>query len=295
MFKNLNIYRIAPGWAPSLEDMNDALDAATFVPCGATQDKSVGWVEPRGEVNGPLVESVAGQRILRLRIETKSVPGAAVRAKAQEEADHIEATTGRKPGKKEMKALREDALLALLPQAFPRQADVWVWINPAAGLLVTDASSQGKTDEVITALVRAFDGLVLTQVQTATTPTAGMSKLLSDEEWPPGFYVERACELRSHDEERAVVKFNRHNLMIEEVRKHLSEGKLPTRLAMSWEGRVAFTLHDSMRLTGVEMLDVVQDEAGFDADVAIITGELQRLIPALVDALGGELVFTQAP
>ena len=291
MFKNLNIYRIAPGWSPSLEIMNDTLDAATFTPCGATQDKSVGWVEPRGEVNGPLAESVAGQGILRLRIETKSVPGVTVRTKAQEEADHIEATTGRKPGKKEMRALREDALLALLPQAFPRQADVWVWIDLAAGLLVTDASSQGKTDEVVTALVRAFDGLVLTLVQTATTPTAGMSKLLSDEEWPPGFYVERACELRSHDEERAVVKFNRHNLMIDEVRKHLSEGKLPTRLAMSWEGRVAFTLHDSMRLSGVEMLDVVQDEAGFDADVAIVTGELQKLIPAMIDALGGEMVL----
>lgn len=296
MFKNLTIYRIAPGWAPTLETMEDALEPACFVSCGPTQDESVGWVAPRGEVNGALVESVNGQRILKLQIETKTVPGAVVRKKAQAEADHIEATTGRKPGKKETKALREDALLALLPQAFPRVSSVLVWIDFAAGLLVTDASSQSKTDTVITALVRAFDGLALTLLQTATTPQAAMTQWLLAES-PEGFAVERECELKSGDEERSVVKFNRHNLTIDAVRKHITEGKLPTRLALSWEGRVGFLLTESMMLRKVELIDVAldeQDEAGFDADVALATGELRRLIPALVGALGGEVVFGPA-
>lgn len=293
MFKNLTIYRIAPGWAPTLEQMEDALEPACFVSCGATQDESAGWVPPRGEANGALVECVNGQRILKLQIETKTVPGSVVRKKAQEEADHIEATTGRKPGKKETKALREDALLALLPQAFPRTSSVLVWIDSAAGLLVTDAGSQGKIDTVVTALVRAFDGLVLTLLHTATAPQAAMTQWLLAES-PAGFSIERECELKSGDEERSVVKFNRHNLTIDAVRKHITEGKLPTRLALSWEGRVGFLLTESMMLRKVEMLDAVvgpQDEAGFDADVALSTGELQRLIPALVDALGGELTF----
>ena len=100
------------------------------------------------------------------------------------------------------------------------------------------------------------------------------------------------------DEERSVVKFNRHNLTIDAVRKHITEGKLPTRLALSWESRVGFLLTESLVLRKVELLDVAlgeQDEAGFDADIALATGELRRLIPALVGALGGEMVFTQAP
>jgi recombination associated protein RdgC len=32
-------------------------------------------------------------------------------------------------------------------------------------------------------------------------------------------------------------------------------------------------------------------ESGFDTDVALTTGELQKLIPALVMALGGEVVI----
>lgn len=299
MFKNLVIYRISPGMtAASQEGMEDSLSAARFAPCSPSQDKSVGWAPPRGEENGALVESVAGQLILKLIIETKVVPGAAVKKKAQEAADHIEATTGRKPGKKETKELREDALQALLPQAFPRQAAVWVWIDRAAGLLMTDASSQSKDDEVVTALVRSFDWLAMTLLQTAMTPQTAMTQWLAttepENDWPEGFNVERECELKSADEEKSVVKFGRHHLMTDEVRKHLTEGKLPTRLAMSWEGRVGFTLTESMRLKKLAFLEGVfddrpsDDESGFDTDVALATGELSKLIPALIGALGGE-------
>lgn len=299
MFKNVTIYRIAPGWDATLESMEAALDAARFVPCSASQDKSVGWAEPRGEEHGPLVESVGGQRILKLVIETKAVPASVVKEKAQEAADHIEATTGRKPGKKETKELREDALQALLPQAFPRRGSVWVWFDLQNGLLVTDASSQGKNDEVVTALVRVFDGLALTLLQTAMTPQTAMTHWLAttepENDWPEGFNVERECELKSADEEKSAVKFTRHHLLTDEVRKHLAEGKLPTRLALSWEGRIGFTLTESLQLKKLAFLEGVfddrpnDDESGFDTDVALATGELRRLIPALVDALGGEI------
>jgi recombination associated protein RdgC len=272
VFKNVTVYRIAPGWAPTLGAMEAALDAQRFVPCGASQDKSVGWVEPRGEAHGPLVESVAGQRILKFVMETKSVPGDIVREKAQEEADHIEATTGRKPGKKQTKELREDALQALLPMAFP--------------------------------LVAAFNDLSITLLQTAVTPQTAMTNWLSAEspdDWPAGFNVERECELKSGDEEKSVVKFTRHNLATEEVRKHITEGKLPTKLAMSWEGRIGFMLTESMQLKKIAFLEGVfddrasDDESGFDTDVALSTGELQKLLPELIEALGGEVAFGEMP
>jgi recombination associated protein RdgC len=299
VFKNVTIYRIAPGWDATLESMEAALDAARFVPCSASQDKSVGWAEPRGEDHGPLVESVNGQRILKLVIETKAVPGSVVKEKAQEAADHIEATTGRKPGKKETKELREDALQALLPQAFPRRCSVWVWFDLQNGLLITDAGSQGKNDEVVTALVRAFDGLALTLLQTTMTPQTAMTQWLAttepENDWPAGFNVERECELKSADEEKSAVKFTRHHLLTDEVRKHLAEGKLPTRLALSWEGRIGFTLTESMQLKKLAFLEGVfddrpnEDESGFDTDVALATGELRQLVPALIEALGGEI------
>ena len=303
MFKNLIVYRIGPDWSATVEHMEEALAPARFVECGATQQKSIGWIEPRGEKHGPLVESIGGQRILKLQIETKAVPGSVVKRKAQEQIEHIEATTGRKPGKREIKDIRDDALLALLPMAFTKQSSVQVWIDLASRLLMTDAGSQSKADEVITALVSALPGLPLTLLQTTVSPQVAMTQWLtaaSPEEWPVRLSVERECELKSNDEEKSVVKFTRHNLLNDEIRHHVAQGKLPVKLALSWDGRVAFVLTEALQLKKISFLEGVFDgtsagkEDGFDADVAIATGELGKLIPDLIDALGGEMPQTAA-
>ena len=62
---------------------------------------------------------------------------------------------------------------------------------------------------------------------------------------------------------------------------------------MTWDDRVSFVLTEGLQLTQVAFLDTVfegqaQDDGGVDADVAIATGELSKLIPDLVEALGGE-------
>ena len=63
--------------------------------------------------------------------------------------------------------------------------------------------------------------------------------------------TEMTALLRSADEEKSVVKFDRHHLLTDEVRKHITEGKLPTRLAMSWEGRIGFVLTESLAIKGI--------------------------------------------
>jgi recombination associated protein RdgC len=289
------LYRVGEGWSPSLEQMEQALDAERFVPCGASQEKSVGWVEPRGEAFGPLVEAVSGQRMLKLKIETRSVPSTVVTRKAKERSAHIEATEGRKPGKKEMKEIKEDVKLSLMPMAFSKESTVWVWFDPKANLLVLDAGSQAKADEVVTMLVKSFAGLSLTFINTEMSPQSAMAHWLISQEPPTSFSVDRECELKAADESKAVVRYVRHPLDTDEVKQHVEGGKLPTRLAMTWAGRVSFSLTEGMQLKKLAFLDVVfegsadQDE-GFDADVAIATGELRKLLPDLLEALGGEMV-----
>lgn len=295
-------YRIGADWTISLTQLEQALDTCRFVECSPSQDKSVGWTEPRGQAHGLLVESVAGQWILKLQIETKAVPGAVVRRKADERIQEIEATTGRKPGKKESREIREDIVHSLLPQAFAKQSMVMVWIDMASRLLITDAASQGKSDEVITALVRVLDGLPLTLLQTTTSPQTAMSQWLlaaSDEALPPAFSVERECVLKSSNEDQAVVKFTRHLLATDEVRKHVNEGKLPTHLAISWEGKASFVLTETLVLKKVTYLDGVMEDSGgdddkFDTDVTLATGTLAPLLRDLLDALGGEMQFSAA-
>lgn len=299
MFKNLIVYRIAPDWTADPAQLEAALDKMRFVPCTPTQPMSAGWVEPRGVAHAPLVEVVDGHWLLKLQVEHKAVPGAVVRRRAEEMAAQIEQQTGRKPGKKQMKELKEDALHELLPQAFAKRASVQVWIDPTQRLLLVDSGSANRADEVVTQLVKAGDGLALTLLQTAETPVAVMSAWLAGTEPPAAFSIDRECELKSPDEMKSVVRYARHALDIEEVREHIRGGKLPTRLALTWQGRVSFVLSDTGQIRKIAFLDgvfeglpkVEKDEA-FEADAAIATGELRQLIPDLVEALGGEHALT---
>ena len=287
------VYRIAPGWQAELTALEDALAKAPFAECGATQEKSSGWVPPRGEAHGLLAESVGGQWMLRFMTEAKLLPATVLARKVKEKAAQIEQQTGRKPGKKETKELKDEAKLDLLPMAFTKQGSTWVWIDREAQLLVLDTGAQGRADEIVSLLVEQLPGLSLALLDTQTSPQAAMALWLKDQEPPAGFSVDRECELKAADESKSVVRYARHPLDIEEVQAHIQAGKLPTKLAMSWDDRVSFVLTEGLQLKKIAFQDTVfegqaQDDAGFDADVAIATGELCKLIPDLILALGGE-------
>lgn len=294
MLKNAIIYRIAAACALSLAAAEEGTAKATFQPCGATQQKSFGWIPPRGEENGALVESIGSQWIFKFMVESKDVPGDVLKRRVKEKAERIEKESGRKPGRKESKELKEEALLDLLPMAFTKEAATWVWVDPANRTVLIDSNSQAKADEIISLLVEALPGLSVSLLYTQISPTVAMSHWLTTQEPPVGFTVDRECELQSGDESKATVKYARHPLDIEEIQKHIAAGKLPTKLALTWDDRVSFVLTDGLQLKGIDFLDTVfegkkeADKSGFDADVAISTGEMAALLPDLIEALGGE-------
>ena len=294
MFKNLTVYRIGPGWAADSAALEAGLEKMMFVPCGATQAVSAGWAPPRGVAHGLLVESVGAQWLMKLVIEQRVLPSAVVKRRLDERAAQIEQATGRKPGKKQSKELKEEIVLELLPQAFTKQAAVKVWLDPKQRLLMIDATSPAKADEVVTHLVKALDGIDPAPLHTAQAPATAMSEWLVSGAAPAGFSVDRECELKSADETKSAVRYARHALDIDEVRQHVAAGKRPTQLALTWQGRVSLLLTEAMQIKKIAFLDGVfegakpaKDEA-FDADAAIATGELGKLIPDLIDALGGE-------
>jgi recombination associated protein RdgC len=295
VFKNLMLYRLAAGWTATPAEIEDKLQGQRFVECGATQALSAGWVEPREVDHGPLLEVVDGHWLLMLMVEQKVLPAAVVRRHVDTLAARIEQQTGRSPGKKQKKDLKDQAQLELLPQAFTKRVALRVWIAPAARLLMVAAGSTAKADLVLTQLTAALPGLSAQLINTALSPAAAMADWLAAGEAPAGFSIDRDCELKAAEGEKPVVRYARHALDIDEVRGHIAAGKRPTRLALTWQGRVSFVLTEALQLKKLDFLDGVfegrpqasRDEA-FDADAAIATGELTPLLGDLIDALGGE-------
>lgn len=292
MFSKLTVYRIAAGLPGTAEQLGQYLMRTEFQPTAANQAKASGFVAPRA-AHGAFAESVAGHWIARVMIETRKVPGDALQRRIDEIVDEFEKLNGRTPGRKQRAEIKEAAVDELLPQAFPKQAAVPVWVDPTSGLLAIGSTSSAHVDEVITLLVRAIPDFALARVVTRLSPAAAMTGLLI-EGAADDFTIGRDCVLEATDESKAVVKYQRQDLGRDDVRDHLRAGKVPTSLSLTWRSRVSFTLADSMQLKRVEMLDVVfegrqADEDTFDADVTIACGELAQLISDLIYMLGGEL------
>lgn len=296
MFKNALVYRIDQWEPPTQAEIAQRLEGSRFAECAPSQPEAAGWVEPRGEKHGALLESVGGQLILKLCSESKPVPSGVVKQQLEARLDQIEADTGRRPKGKAKRELKEQIVHALLPRAFPKRSSTLVWVDLAAKRVLIGVTSAKKADAVVTRLVELFGGLRLAPLQTALSPATAMSSWLANKEPPRGFSIDRECELKQPDSEKAAVRYARHTLEIDEVGEHIRQGKLPTQLALTWNSRVSFVLTDALVLKKIKLLDVVLEgsgqgdaDGGFDADVAITTGELRGLLPDLIDALGGPL------
>lgn len=292
MFKNATLYRLVK--LP--DDMADNMDSARFTPCGATQDKSIGWIPPRDE-HGALIEPVHGRWFVKVAIETKSVPSSEINKAVDAACEQIEQMTGRKPGKKEKRELKENALLELLPQAFPKLKHVMVMIDREHELVFIDTASTGVSDDVVTLLVRA--GLEIALLQTGQTPATFMTNCLLDEHDDfSDFILGRECVLEAQDDSKAKVTFKNHGLLSPEVRKHITEGKLPAKLALCDERSTEFVLTDGLKLTklkfGVPDATESNDADAFDADCVLIGTALSDLATTLISNMGGLLTFDLA-
>ena len=306
MFKSATFFRIAADFAlPPLEALEEALQSAQFMSCGATQAESIGWVPPRGNKSTVLVEAVGGSVILRLCIERRPLPASAVKDAVEELVEKYKQETGReRVSAKIKKEFKEDAVLNLLPRAFTKRSSSTLWIDPVNRFLVVDSGSLAGADKVVSQLIEAISevpgsrpGIMAKPVQTTMAAGTAMAHWLSSREAPVSFTVDRDCELKMPDDQKSTVRYSRHTLEIDEVAQHIESGKVPTQLAMTWNDRVSFVLTDAAQIKKIKLLDVVldgvqengKDDDGFDTDAAIVTGELSALIPDLLEALGGEL------
>jgi recombination associated protein RdgC len=294
-FKNLKIYRLSPSWAMKDEQLEDALSKFAYQGGNTLEMQSMGWIPTRE--NGGLVHTVNGQMLMTLRAEKKLLPATVVNQVAKARAQEIEEQQGYKPGRKQMKEIKERVTDELLPKAFSIYRDTRVWIDPVNRWLVIDAAASAKADEVLGLLAKSIDPFPLESLYVAQSPAAAMTGWLADDEAPANFSIDQDTELRASGESRAAIRYVKHSIDADDVRRHIQSGKQCTRLAMTWADRVSFVLTESLDVKRIAPLDVLKensdsmaqnDDEKFDSDMALMTGELAKLMAELVDALGGE-------
>lgn len=294
-FKNLKIYRLSAPWTLTGEQLEESLAKHAYRQGNNLEMQTLGWISPRE--NASLSHSINGQILLSLRAEKKLLPSTVVNQVARARALEIEEQQGYKPGRKQMKEIKERVTDELMPRAFSIYRDTRVWIDTRNHWLVIDAAASAKADEVIGMLVKTVDPLPLENLYVTQSPAAAMTGWLAADEAPANFSIDQDTELRASGESRAAIRYVKHSIDADDVRRHIQSGKQCTRLAMTWADRVSFVLTEAMDVKRVTPLDVLKenpdnlalnDDEKFDSDMALMTGELAKLMTELVDALGGE-------
>ena len=294
-FRNLQLYRLPANWDMTAERLAEQLGRLMFQPCGSQDISTQGWISP---VQDQLVFSVDGQWMISLCVETRILPASVINQETEERAKKFDAQQGFKPGRKHMKEIKEAVMQELLPRAFTRRSKVYAWIDPKAGYLAVDASSRNAAEPLIETLHKALGELPLKLINTERSPATAMTDWLAGGEAPDAFTIDQDGELRAVTDEASAVRYVHHSLEGHEIREHIASGKQVSKLALTFDDRLSFILTDKFEIKRLQPLDTLTEsdsqdsltrEEQFQADFALMTGELRRLIPALIEALGGEV------
>lgn len=294
-FKNLQLLRLTGPFPLTAAALEEKLAPHVFAPCGDVEMTSQGWVSPRD--NGQLVHTVNGQLLIALGVDKKLLPASVIKAVLKARAAELEEQQGFAPGRKQMKELKETVTDELMPRAFSTLRTTHVWIDPVNRWIAVDAASPAKMDEVLKLLLKSIDQLPIAGLRPVRSPVAAMTDWLASDEAPGGFTVDQDTELRATGESKATVRYVRHTIEAEDVRRHIAAGKQATKLAMTWGDKISFVLDATLTIKRIAPLDVLKekDDAGsknaderFDGDFLLMTGELAKLLDDLIEALGGE-------
>jgi recombination associated protein RdgC len=296
-FKNIFIYRLPDDFSITPAKLEEKLALKPLMPCSGLDKQSLGWVSCRGDDR--LVHTANKQILFALGVEQKLLPASIINRFTKERVADIEAQQGYKPGRKQLKEIKQVVTDDLLPRAFAVQRTTYAWLDLAKGRMVIEAASSAKAEELLEHLGKTVDNFPVQLLHTELSPIAAMTDWLAAENAPAGFTRDRELELRSSDESKATVRYANHALEGKEILAHISAGKRASRLGMTWNDRISFVLNEHLQLKRIEFLDIIKEESSkvadnddelFELDFTLMTGELAKMLTDLSEVLGGEAV-----
>lgn len=294
MIRNAIAYRLPEWWPHTASETAELLSRRAFLPCGSLDTSSSGFVPPRDDAS--LCEAIGSSYVMAFQEEEKILPAAVVAEYAEIKADEIEASNGYRPGRRQMREIREQVTQELLPQAFTKKRRSLAWVSQKHRLLVVEATSESKAEDVLDSMRLALGSLPVELIRTERAPAIALADWLLDFEPEDGFSIDRDCELRAITEDAATVKYSRGELDREEIAEHIMAGhKSPVTLGITFDDRVSFVVTNKMHMKKIRLLDVCTLDFSptgnaaddFDGSFVIASEEIMRAFAALIAAFGG--------
>lgn len=296
-FKNLRIYRLIENIKKTPEELNQALAALEFQPCGSTEQVKYGWTPPLGRHGTEYVHAANGFIMICAKRQEKVLPPSIINEVLEEKVSEISDRESRFVGRKEKQSLKEEIIFTLLPKAFVKSSYDFAYIDTNNQLIVVNSSSANRAEELLSTLREALGSLKAMPLMPADAPTNVLTRWLVEGDVPKEFEVGEECELSAQEEARSV-KFKHQDLWVDEVAQHIKSGLQVSKLALNWNESIDCIVDEQWCFKRIKFSNEISEQAKdhdtgsaaeqFDVNFSVMTLELSAFINAMLEAFGGE-------
>jgi len=294
MIKNLRFYAVHSAWPESEGEVSSQLENAAFKPCGALNERSMGFETPVENAGDLLCRRLAGADLIQLRLQSKVLPLAAVKESLVERVGAFLQRTGRDPSRKEKRQLREEVYGELLPKALLKSERISAFFIRSQGVLAVGSASPVNAERLLDTLRAAFGSLRVTPLE-YKQPAHGLLTRVFLGDGPREFALGRECRMKDSSDSRSTVSWLDIDLADRSVRAHVKTGLEIDRLGVAFDGLLRCTLDQDLvlrklRLEGLQELDEFDVEdplVRHDAEFTLLCGLTTKLLEALKKNLGG--------
>ncbi len=217
----------------------------------------------------------------------------------------LESEQQRKLRKAEKDTIRDEVLHTLLPRAFSKYAKTMIWIDTETQRVVVNAGSAKQSEDALALLRKTIGSLPVVPLSVQKPIELTLTEWVRSGNLPAGFSLLEDAELKSVLEDGGVIRCKQQELNSYEIASHIDAQKLVTKLALDWQDRISFMLCSDASIKRIKFADELRGqnddidredpETRFDADFALMTGELTALFCQMFDALGGEHIESKNP
>ncbi|WP_417347332.1 recombination-associated protein RdgC [Ferrimonas sp.] len=296
-FKNLLLYRLTKPTQWDADELEQQLEPFVFKPAGSQDISKLGFVKPLGKVGDSLVHSAQGNLLLAIEKEEKMLPAAVIREELEQKVSLIEDEQGRKVTKKEKDSIKDEIVHTLLPRAFSRKSRTRALILAPLQLVLVEATSHTKAEELLSLIRKAIGSLPIAPVSMTRLPEESMTEWVTRGHVGEGFTMLDEATLKSPLEDGGSVAVKQMALNSDEVTAHIEQGLEVTKIALEYRDILSLVLGADLSVKRLKFSEEIRDQnsefdkeelaARLDADFALMCGELTGFLPDLFAALGG--------
>lgn len=276
-----------------LSGLEQALSGMPLKPVGPQEMTSHGFLPVLENESDQMLREVSGIISFRAAKQERVLPSAVVNTLLADRISKIKQAEGREPRGKAKKALKEEIILELLPKAFVRQSSLLGYFDTTRHLLVVGTGSVSAA-EAIGSMIRQAVGSFPALPVTYKTPLSDqMTSWLQDESAvPEKWLVGDNCHLADPAEKKISVRCSGLDLSSEEVLAHVEQGMKVKSVALSFDGRLGFSLSEDGVIKSIKLLEGVEPEpsdspeADYDASILLLAAELGALLDDASAQLG---------